>query len=283
MNISPEKRVLPVQHEQVKLRRFTLIELLVVIAIIAILAAILMPALSSARERAKTSSCVNNLKSLAFAMQQYADNNNGRAKACTTSNSDTKSKNSSLRMVGPAWNNIYPMTLLPYLGGANYENSEVANTKDVDKHAICPSGRRDETDNYISVVDSNNANQSYSFNVYLTCTDSQLVTTTTASNARYCLFSQVRKPAQRGLVIDTSCYDNELSTTPRSKDHAANSRIFGIYRNQNVALRHNDGANAAFVDGHVAHLKTADVLAIRTGSHKISQTGYNSFWHDATW
>ena len=146
-------------------KKFTLIELLVVIAIIAILAAILMPALSSARERAKTSSCVNNLKSLAFAMQQYADNNNGRAKACTASNSDTKSKNSSLRMVGPAWNTIYPMTLLPYLGGANYENSEVANTKDADKHAICPSGRRDETDNYISTVDSNNANQSYSFNV----------------------------------------------------------------------------------------------------------------------
>ena len=64
-----------------KKEQFTLIELLVVIAIIAILAAILMPALSSARERAKTSNCVNNLKTLAFAMQQYADNNNGKAKA----------------------------------------------------------------------------------------------------------------------------------------------------------------------------------------------------------
>jgi len=215
---------------------FTLIELLVVIAIIAILAAILFPVFAKAREKARQSSCLSNIKQIGLGFLQYAQ--------------DYDEKHVLAFQFPDAWDGtrIYPNLLAPYI-----KNNQIW---------TCPS--RSGAGGDPAYTMGYYAHYGIACRFFIRARGANASGCSPAPRGDGIALAEMVSPAQEPLVAEASYYQVQQANPPATDSWGSyRTAIFNAGNGYwyYAAYPHNEGRNIVFADGHAKwYMARADTL-----------------------
>lgn len=240
------------KQELQKKSLFTLIELLVVIAIIAILAGMLLPALNSARETARSKQCMNNFRELARAVTLYADDFNEFIPS-----EQSGSANHNQGFFGTVHDSdIYdPYPLATYIGGEAMTQKMVigafASSNNKQSKFACPTAA------YYSNGKTLGVNGSFA---------APSISISKTANWK---LTRVKKPHRTMLMTDHQVGANAVDSICKL------GQTSGVP--QSFPYRHSNAQNVVFVAGHATALNKYQFPHSNSGYPGYS-TYYNYFW-----
>ena len=211
---------------------FTLIELLVVIAIIAILASLLLPALSKAKDKALTTQCLNNLKQLQLCWIMYlADNNDFMVKNKRTGSSLSYQASEGSWILGNAKEDLTTL---------NIENGVLFPYNRSVRIYHCPSDKSKATNLRVTVPRT----RSYSLSGYLGGHPYEDYVTTRVKFK----YSELTRPGPVKIFTFIDEHEDSIDDGHFGFLPAPDNTWYNL-----PSSRHNQGCNIAFADGHAEH------------------------------
>jgi prepilin-type processing-associated H-X9-DG protein/prepilin-type N-terminal cleavage/methylation domain-containing protein len=234
---------------------FTLLELLVVIAIIGIMAALLLPVLSRAKDKARSTECLNNLKQLQICSHLYAGDNGDFLPPNDSLVTPDGTPNGTSIVSGQSWCPDHPQT---DLNTTNLERGVLFQYNRSVAIYHCPADNaivQTTNGQPLLLLRDRSYNMSQSVNGYSAYLDNIVDYDEVGHIPAFSRLAQIQTPGPSDLFVfidelPATEYDASFGMPPKG------SSFFQQWQNcwfDMPADRHNQGGNLSFADGHVEH------------------------------